>query len=126
MKALRLLLGPELYWVLVYLGAVLFARQNLPPTEAGSRYLEKISMLLPLVAVPLSFAMFWLPTRPRWLIARFALAMLVGLILVVIRLVNAIDYGDGRNSGVFGVFALGLGVGFLALVASLIALWILR
>ena len=126
MKALRPLLGPELYWVLVYLVAVLFARQNLPPTEAGSRHLEKISMLLPLVAVPLSFAVFWLPTRPRWLIARFALAMLVGLILVLIRLVNGIDYADGRNAGVFGVFALGLAVGLLALIASLIALWILR
>ena len=126
MKALGLLLGPELYWVLIYLVAVLFARQNLPPTEASSRWLEKVSMLLPLVAVPLSFAVFWLPTRPRWLIARFALALLVGLIFVVIRLVNGVDYGDSRNSGVFGVFALGLGVGFLALVASLIALWILR
>lgn len=64
MKALRLLLGPELYWVLVCLVAILLTRQNLPPTEAGGRYLETISMPLPLVAVPLSFAVFWLPHAP--------------------------------------------------------------
>lgn len=52
--------------------------------------------------------------------------MLMGLILVLTRPVNGIDYADGRNAGVFGVFALGLGVGHLALIASLIALWILR
>jgi hypothetical protein len=55
------LLGPELYWALIYLVAVWFARRNLPPSEEGSRFLERLSLLLPLLVVPLSFSVFYLP-----------------------------------------------------------------
>jgi hypothetical protein len=53
-------------------------------------------------------------------------AFLVGLNLVIIKLVNAIDYKDGRNSGVFGVYVLGVAVGLGVLLLSTIIYWLVR
>jgi hypothetical protein len=120
------ILGPELYWVLVYLVAWWFTRQNLPPTEAGSRFLEKLGWLLPLIAVPASFFLYALPVPPRWLTARLVLATIIGLNVVVFKLIGGIDYGDSRNSGVLGVWVMGFLAGLVGFVAAMILRWILR
>jgi hypothetical protein len=50
------ILGPEVYWLAVYGVTLLIARANVPPTEVGNQWMERISMwLLPLISVPLSF-----------------------------------------------------------------------
>jgi hypothetical protein len=123
---IRKLLGPELYWVLVYLAAVVVARRNSPPTEAGSRFLEMLAWRFPVIVVPLSFIVYALPDRPRWLAARVLLAALVGFCFVSVRLINGIDYGDSRNSGVLGIFSNGMLVLFGTLILSFIVLWIVR
>lgn len=43
------LLGPELYWLVVSLALYLLGLRNVPATEAGSRTLERLLWLLPLV-----------------------------------------------------------------------------
>jgi hypothetical protein len=116
-------LGPELYWVAWYGLTVAVARLNVPPSEAGNAWLERIGMwLLPLVSVPLSF---WLlfglmsPSQSRgWLWARLALATFVGLNACLFHLADAIDYQDSRNSGVLGVWMMGLIVGSLLFVIA--------
>jgi hypothetical protein len=126
MKALRILLGPELYWVLVYLIATWFTRQNVPATEAGSRFLEKLGWLIPLIAVPASFFLYAMPDRPRWLTTRLLLAAIIGVNLVSFKLISGIDYGDSRNSGVLGVWAFSILSGLVGLVAGFAGRLILR
>src|SRR5829696_2919100 len=103
MKPLSYLTGPEAFWVLVYVGAAWFANRNVPPTEAGSQFLEKVSWLFPLVVIPLSFLVYLVPVPQRWLTARLIVSALIGVNIVVLRMVNGIDYGDSRNSGLMGV-----------------------
>jgi len=121
-RALEWLLGPELYWFLIFLFTVLVARLNLPPTDLGNAWLERLGWLLPLVAVPGAFLWsygFLSPGQSRgWLTARLILATLVGLNVCLFQLIGAIDYKDSRNSGVLGVWVMGLLAGALAFAVS--------
>jgi len=123
---LRNLLGPELYWVIVYGITVWFTRQNVPPTEAGSRFLEKLGWLIPLIAVPLSFFLYAIPDRPRWLTTRILLAAIVGVNVISFKLISGIDYGDSRNSGVLGVWVYSILGGLVGLVAGFAGRVLLR
>lgn len=120
------LLGPELFWLLFYGVSLGIADLNLPPTEAGNGWLEHLAWLLPLVAVPAGFAWtfgFRLPGQSRgWLAARLTLATLVGLNACLFALADGIDYGDSRNSGVLGVWIIGLLVGLVAFAVSAVVL----
>lgn len=120
------LLGPELFWLLVYGATLGLASLNLPPTEAGNAWLERLAWLLPLAAIPAAFAWtfgFGSPGQSRlWLAARLTLATLVGLNSCLIHLIDAIDYGDSRNSGVLGVWVIGLLAGLVAFALSAVAL----
>lgn len=120
------LLGPELFWLLVYAVTVALARFNLPPTEAGNGWMEHLGWLLPLVAVPAGFVWtfgFRLPGQSRgWLAARLTLATLVGVNVCLFHLIDAIDYGDTRNSGVLGVWIIGLLAGLVAFAVSAVVL----
>lgn len=121
------LLGPELYWLAMYGLTRLLARINLPVSDAGNAWMERLgAWLLPLVAVPLSF---WLvfglmqPGQSRgWLWARLLLATFIGLNACLFHLVEAIDYHDSRNSGVLGVWMYGVMVGGLLFVIMSLAL----
>lgn len=121
-RAFVWLLGPELYWFLAYLITVLLARFNLPATAVGNAWLERLGWLLPLVAVPGAFLWsygFLSPGQSRgWLMARLILATLVGLNVCLFQLIGAIDYKDSRNSGVLGVWIMGLMAGILAFAVS--------
>lgn len=121
-RAFVWLLGPELYWFLVYLITLLVARFNLPPTMAGNAWMERLGWLLPLVAVPGAFLWsYGLPPPGQsrgWLMARLVLATLVGLNVCLFHLIGAIDYKDSRNSGVLGVWVMGLLAGALAFAVS--------
>jgi hypothetical protein len=115
---LRNILGPELYWVVVYFIAAWFTRQNIPPTESGSRFLEKLGWLIPLIAVPASFFHDTMPDRPRWLTTRILLAAIIGVNVISFKLISGIDYGDSRNSGVLGVWVFSILGGLAGLVAG--------
>lgn len=119
------LLGPELYWVLVYAVAAWFTRQNVPPTEAGSRFLEKLGWVIPLVAVPASFLFYALPTPPKWLIPRLFLAALIGVNVVSFTLIGGINYGDSRNSGVLGVWVYSILAGLVGFAGALVVRWVM-
>jgi hypothetical protein len=121
--------GPELYWLGCYGATMLVARFNVPPTEAGNAWMESIGMwLLPLASVPLSFRVTFGRVGPsqsrRLLWARLAFATFIGLNACLFYLVDAIDYGDSRNSGVLGVWMMGLMVGSLLFAAgSMMLAW---
>ena len=126
----RRLLGPELYWLVVYGATRLLAVLNRPATDTGNRLLEQLGCwLLPLLSVPLSFWLFFGPhslsSSRGWTLARLGFATLVGLNACLVHLVGAIDYRDSRNSGLLGVWALGAGLGTVLFCAGVVVLGIL-
>ena len=125
MTPLRFLAGPELYWVVIYFITAWFTRRNLPPTEAGSRFLEKLGWLIPIIAVPASFLFYALPFPPRWLTVRLLFAAVIGVNVVSFKLISGINYGDSRNSGVLGVWVYSILGGMVGYVGGLILWWVL-
>jgi hypothetical protein len=121
-------LGPEALWILLYLVSSAVAARNVPPTPAGTAFLERATILLPATGVPLTFLAYAVPGTNRWvLLARIALAIFVGLNASLFAIVGRIDYGDSRNSGTLGFWVYGILVGIVAFVASgIVTFFLLR
>lgn len=69
-RILPYLIGPELLWLLLYVGAVILGKMNHPPSKAIDDFLENFYLLAPL-AVLLSFAFWYVPvTDKSWLLLR--------------------------------------------------------
>jgi hypothetical protein len=103
---LRILIGPELYWVLLYLGVRWLAARNVPPTASGNSALEWAVWLTATVAVALSFAFLAVPGINRWiLLARLAITAFVGVNACAISACEAIKYPElGRDSGLMALW----------------------
>jgi len=113
------LLGPELYWVVLFAAVKWMAVRNLPSTPEGNQSLERLWYLLPLVAVPLSFVYLWAPEPGKWsMLLRIDLAACVGLIACELVSTSAIDYHNSRNSGTAAGFFLAVGLGIMMLGAA--------
>ena len=130
MNAIRdWLLGPELFWLGVYGLGHVAAIRNEPPTDAGNLLLETLCWAIPAFAIPFSFVLFfglW-PADPRYRVAgRLALATVVGLNACLFHVIDGIDYGDSRNSGVLGFWVIGVMVGGFSYPASRLMLAVAR
>ena len=110
-------MGPEAYWLGIYLASRLLVASTTAGDAASIKLLERTSWILPLITVPLAFALFyWLAPAPAsrgWLTFRMLLAGFIGSNAALITTVGAIDYGDSRNSGTYGFWFLGVGFGGL-------------
>jgi hypothetical protein len=114
-----ILLGPELYWIIVYAVVSWISARNVPSTPAGNQNLERLWWLLPLIAVPLTFAFCRVPGAGRWwMLLRIDIAAMVGLIACSLRCTSAIDYHDSRNSGTAAGFILAVSFGIIMLTAG--------
>jgi len=87
--------------------------------------------IFPLLAVPVSYLLYLVSNTGRLgLLIRINVAAAVGLTFCLARLTSAVDYRDSRNSGVFGGFVIGMGVGMLLLavcdIAAAVRLWMTR
>lgn len=124
MKRLTLFLGPEVFWVACWLLCLWLARRNEPATAAGNTVLERLCTTGAFVATALVFLVFLVPGAPKgWLLARVALATMIGLNLCLLTLIDSIDYGDSRNSGVMGFWVYGVLASAAALIpGSIVAL----
>jgi len=125
----RWLLGPELYWGLLYLGFRLLAARNLPASDLGNTLLNGAVWMAALLAVPLSFLLLALPGCNRWaMYARLAFAACVGLNACVIVACEAIKYPEpGRDSGLMALWLLAVMAGALTWCLSAAAsLYLLR
>ncbi len=121
MKRLAFLLGPELLWIAFFLLASWLAGRNSPPSVAGDASLERVCLIGPFLFVALTFLTFLVPGPSRmWLLVRIALAAVIGVNACLFKLIDGIDYGDSRNSGVLGLWVYGVLTGGLALVPGAI------
>ena len=128
-RLLRILIGPELYWVLLYLGVRCLAASNVPPTASGNNALEWAVWLTATVDVALSFVFLALPWTNRWrMLARVALAAFVGVNACAISACAAIKYPElGRDSGLMALWFMAVMLGGVVwCVTAGISLLILR
>lgn len=121
-KWLAYLLGPELLWVAFFLVCGWLRSWNVPPNPAGNALLEKACLHGMFLATALTFVVFAVPGCSRWwLLGRIFLAVLVGVNVCLFRLIDGIDYGDSRNSGVLGIWIYGCLLSTLALIPGTLA-----
>jgi hypothetical protein len=126
-RLLRIFIGPELYWVLLYLRWL--AARNVPPTGPGNTALEWAVWLTATVGVALSFVLLAVPGVNRWiLLARLAIAAFVGVNACAISACEAIKYPElGRDSGLMALwFMAAMLAGIVWCVSAGVSLLILR
>ena len=119
-RLLRILIGPELYWILLYGGVRWLAARNVPPTAAGNTALEWAVWLTATVGVALSFALLAVPGVNRWvLLARLAVAGFIGVNACAIAACEAIKYAElGRDSGLMALWFMAAVLGAVVWCAS--------
>ncbi len=84
------LLGPELLWVTFYALLVLLIKVTGSPAKAMDDHWINLAYTVPFVAVPLTFALFWVPGVERnWLLLRVLIACLFGAHYLLERALNA-------------------------------------
>lgn len=112
-RLLRIFIGPELYWILLYVGVRWLGARNVPPTAPGNTALEWAVWLIATVGVVLSFAFLAMPGVNRWIsLARLAVASFIGVNACAIAACEAIKYPElGRDSGLMALWFMAAMVG---------------
>jgi hypothetical protein len=126
---LSLILGPELYWIMVYVAFRWLAVRNVPPSAAGNTTLNWAVWLAATVGVAASFALLALPNTNRWIVlVRLAVAGFIGLNAGVIVACGAIKYPEpGRDSGLMALWFLAVGVGVIVwVIGAIVSVFALR
>ena len=105
-RPLSLLLGPELLWAFFYLVVALIVRFSGAPSKSLDDFWIRLAWLVPLVLVPLTFALYYVPgVEHNWLLLRIWIAGLFGAHYVL-------DKGMGAHSeqgpGVGTAYIMGL------------------
>lgn len=129
LRPLSIVLGPELYWLAIYLGFRWLAHRNVPPTAKGNSALNSAVWLVAILAVPLSFAFYAVPGNDRWiLLVRLAITALVGVNACAVLACDWIKYPEpGRNSGLLALWISSAGLaGFTWLASAVVAILLLR
>jgi len=128
-RLFRFLIGPELYWVLLYLGVRCLAASNVPPTASGNNALEWVVWLTATLDVALSFVFLVLPwANRRGMLTRLALAAFVGVNACIFAACAAIKYPElGRDSGLMALWFMAAMLGAVVwCVTAGVSLLILR
>lgn len=128
-RFLRILIGPELYWVMLYVSVRWIAARNVPPTEAGNTALEWTIWLAATLGVILSFAFLPVPALNRWIaLTRLAIAAFIGVNACAIAACEGIKYPElGRDSGLMALWFMAAMVGGVVwCFSAAVSLMILR
>jgi hypothetical protein len=116
------LLGPELYWLILYVLVSLLIRITHSPVKFMDEFWIRISVLVPLVFLPLSFGVYWLSFVPKkWLLLRLIIAGVLGTHYVIEKGLNAYT---NQGPGVGTSYMVGILLMLMVLfVLSIIALF---
>ena len=96
----RYLIGPELFWLLLYLAATLVAKANTPPTNAMDDFIDQCWFWIPAVSM-LVFGLWWMPSvEKNWLLLRVWVFGIVGGHFVTEKTISAYSsQGPGTGMG---------------------------
>lgn len=107
----RFVLGPEFFWLLLYMGATFLGAANTPPSKPMDDFIESLWFWVPAASL-LVFGLWWIPSvEKNWLLLRVWIFGLLGGHLVLEKSLSAYS-----NQGP------GIGMGYLA---GLILLFVL-
>jgi hypothetical protein len=97
---MRFLLGPELFWLLLYVAATLVAKANVPPSQAIDHFIDQCWFWIPAISM-LVFGLWWIPSVERdWLLLRVWLFGLIGGHFVAEKVFSAYsNQGSGAGMG---------------------------
>lgn len=116
------LLGPELYWLLLFALVSLVIRLTNPPDKFMDEIWIRMSVIVPLIFLPLSFGLFWLAFVPKkLLLLRLIISGFFGSHFVMEKGINAYsNQGPGAGTSYMVGILLML---MVLLVLSIIALF---
>jgi hypothetical protein len=78
-KITHVLIGPELFWTLMYLVLILFIRMTGSPIKTMDSFWVNMAYVIPVLLIPLSFALYYFPGVIRdWLLLRIWSAGILG------------------------------------------------
>lgn len=128
-RLLPIFLGPELYWLALYVLMRWLGAKNVPATAPGNAMLERVTWLIAGAGVALAFGFIFVPGANRWImLVRMAVAGFIGVNACAIVACDRINYPElGRNSGLMGLWMLAVMLGgAVYVVGSIITLIALR
>lgn len=100
---MRYLLGPEIFWLFLYIGAIALGRANTPPSKEIDNIIEYLWFWIPAISL-LVFTLWWIPSvEKNWLLLRVWIFGILGGHFVLERALTAYS-----NQGP------GIGMGYLA------------
>ena len=120
---MRYLLGPELFWLLMYVGAVLLGKFNVPPSKEIDNIIEYLWFWIPAASLVV-FGLWWIPSvEKNWLLLRVWIFGLLGGHFVLEKAQSAYSnqghgIGMGYMAGIMFVFV------FLVVGTIVIALFL--
>lgn len=96
----RYLIGPELFWLLLYAAAVLLGKMNTAPKFPLDNFIDTLWLWVPAVSL-LVFGLWWIPSVERnGLLLRVWITGIVGGHFVVEKAINAYSkQGPGTGMG---------------------------
>lgn len=116
------LLGPELYWVLLFALVSLVIRLTNSPVKFMDEIWIRMSVIVPLIFLPLSFGLYWIALVPKkFLLLRLVIAGFLGSHFVMEKGINAYT-NQGPGSGTAYMVGILLML-MVLLVLSIIALF---
>jgi len=97
---MRFILGPELFWLLLYFAAVLVGKMNTPPHHAMDGFIDTSWFYIPAFSL-LVFGLWWVPgVEKDWLLLRVWVLGIVGGHFVLEKTFSAYsNQGPGAGMG---------------------------
>lgn len=104
---MKYLIGPELFWLLLYICANLAAKINASPDKPLDSFIDQCWFWIPALST-LVFALWWMPSVDQnWLLLRVWIAGIIGGHFVVERVIRAYsEQGPGSGMGYLAAMML--------------------
>jgi hypothetical protein len=118
---MKYLVGPELFWLLMYVAAMLLKKANATPSKALDDIIEYLWFWIPAISL-LVFGLWWIPSIEQdWLLLRVWVSGLLGGHFVLEKALAAYsNQGPGIGMGYLG----GLMLEIAFLVLGSVVVWV--
>ena len=112
---IRFLIGPELFWLLIYAAARLVGNANVPPVKAIDNFIESSWFWIAILAV-LVFALWFIPVvEKKWLLPRVWVVSVVGCNFA---LESILSHYSNQGPGIGTGYLAGMLLLFVILIAG--------
>jgi hypothetical protein len=100
MKILKIIIGPELCWMILYMFSVTLSWTNKKSNYAYDGIIENVWFYVPLLSI-LIFALFWIPfVEKNWLLARIWISgIIMGHVVLETTMKAYSNQGPGIGMG---------------------------